>query len=220
MCTCTRVHTRTNASKMHCWKHIWSRWKCSTECKAGRLLQVVGFNAAINITGLSYYSSTQPPLINITVSSALATSHMTATGDPLSPARRDRLQTKLVPAHEQPWTPSCRGRTRERRWEPDTGCHPGICLIAALWSIAQGSGLFRNYPGMHRQPESSLWSPTAASDLPKCQGDGCLRKAACPHLLALAGLMGREKQKGFDAVHGYTCQWVSTECYTAVRPLW
>lgn len=58
------------------------------------------------------------------------------------------------------------GAGRKREGKADTGCHPGIRLIAALWSIARGSGLFRNYQGMQRQPESSLWSLTAASEWP------------------------------------------------------
>lgn len=218
MCTRTHVHTQTKASDMCCWKHIWSRWKRGRESRADRLLQAVEFNAAVNITSLSYPTSMQLLLINTTVRSTWATSHMTAMGHPFPPASRDRLQMELgVLAHVQPWTPSGRSRKRKRKQEPNIQCHPGICLIAALWSIAQSSDLFRNYPGMQRQPESSLWSLTAASDLPKCQGKGCLRQAALPRLLALVGLSGRGKQAGFD--DGYTCQWVFTECQRAVTPL-
>lgn len=49
-------------------------------------IQAVRFNAAINITSLSYSRATQPPLINISVSSVLATNHMTARS-PIAPGQ-------------------------------------------------------------------------------------------------------------------------------------
>lgn len=140
------------------------QWKRSAESRAGRLLQAVRFNAAVNITSHSYSSSM---LVNITVSPTLATSRMTATGQPFLPARGDGLRMELgMPAHGQPRHPSRRGRKRKRR---GTWHRVSSRNVADSSSVIDrsGSGLFRNYPGTQRQPESSLWSLAAASDLPK-----------------------------------------------------
>lgn len=79
-------------------------------------IQAVGFNTAINITSLGYASTTQRPLINIAVSSVLATNH----GHPLlAPGQEGRAAEELsVPAQAQPRT--------EREETPTGTRHHGV----------------------------------------------------------------------------------------------
>lgn len=140
-------------------------------------IQAVEFNAAINITSLSYSRTTQPLLINIACQLCVSNKPHDSHGHPLPLARRDQLQMQLsVPAQAQPWTPSCRGTKRKYRLESDTVVSSRNLLYSSSVISCWGS-LSRNYPGMQRQTESSLWSPIVASDLPKRQGeDSCVRQ--------------------------------------------
>lgn len=149
-------------------------------------IQAVGFNAAINITTLSYFSTTQPPLINIAVSSVLATNHMTGTftHSPWPGETGCRWSSACLHRHSPGHLRA--GAETENRSEPDTVVSSRNLLYSSSVINCRGS-LFRNYPGMQRQPESSLWSLTGASDLPKCQGDAFLCRVACPRSPALAG---------------------------------
>lgn len=144
LCTCTHVYTHTNALEIHCWKHIWSRWKCRMES-----IQAVEFNTAINITSLSYSSTTQPPLINTAVSSALATNHMTGTVTP-SPCPEGAQHACTGTALDT----SVQGHKEETDWNPTPWCHPGICFIAAPWSIAgvAFAGIIQECRGNQKAP--------------------------------------------------------------------
>lgn len=89
-------------------------------------IQAVGFNTAINITSLGYSSTTQRPLINIAVSSVLATNH----GHPLlAPGQEGRAAEGAQRARTGTAPDRERGNTD---WNPTPWCHPGICFIAAL----------------------------------------------------------------------------------------
>lgn len=178
-------------------------------------IQGCGFNAAINITSLSYSSTTQPPLINIAVSSVLATNHMTGTVTHSPwPGETGCRWSSACPHRHSPGHLHA-GAETGNRLEPDTVVSSRNLLYSSSVINCWGS-LFRNYPGMQRQPESSLWSLTVASDLPKCQGDGFLRRIPASGSLSLLPGLGR----GLMGRGGCTCHWVSTDCYRAVRTLY
>lgn len=132
----------------------------------------------------------------------LATNHMTATVTPWPwPGGTGCRWSSACPHRHSPGHLRAGAERGNTDWNPTPWCHPGICFIAALWSIA-GVAFFRNYPGMQRQTESSLWSLIVASDLPKCQG-GIPASGNPPSTpRPWRGLMGRD---------GCTCHWLSTD---------
>lgn len=158
------VHTGTSAWERCCWMRC-SRWECTKQAASWEQL-----NTAIKLSAAqcgTYQQSSRQ------LGGAVWDGHRS----PSALACRTKRPACIG-------TASClrAGVERKCMQKADTMCHPGIRLIAALWSIAQGSGLLGNYQGMQRQPESFLWSLRAVSDLPKCQGDRCLRPGARPLL--------------------------------------
>lgn len=173
-------------------------------------IQAVGFNAAINITTLSYFSTTQPPLINIAVSSVSATNHMTGTftHSPWPGETGCRWSSACLYRHSPGHLRA--GAETGNRSEPDTVVSSRNLLYSSSVINWRGS-LFRNYPGMQRQPESSLWSLCSkwSAQMPRWRIPVSGSLSSLPSLGG--GLMGRG---------GCTCHWVSTDCYRAIRTLY
>lgn len=93
-------------------------------------------------------------------------------------------------------------------WNPTPRCHPGICFIAALWSIAgvAFSGIIPEWRGKRKLPLKSHCSKWSAQ-MPRW--DSCVRQPVLSPWL-WKGLMGRDE---------CTCHWVPTDCYRTIGTL-